>query len=528
MIETTNEYKHAIKADTELTTFRGRFEFIPDGAISGAVIACNGERVYSKIGQLKNEIDNSVKYASIELGRWKLDGTFDIVDNENEAQEVGYMSAQMCDADGVFEDPPMLFYTLDKVYDIVGLTIIFDELEYAKHITVEYYDESGAKIQGESFTNEKNAQSFMIEYPCIGVGQIVVSINEWSVGNRFAKICEFLPGPVFVFDDDNTYSFELHEVINPFDTAIEFPEFTLTFDNSDSKFDVVNPTGLAAYLRQLMPLKTKLGLNVGNKWEYVPMGDFYIWSWPVTGQTAESSFTCRPLAAFKTGINYTNKFGSSGTLVTVEQVATKIFELTGITNYSIDDSLKNIEVNSRINAKLPIVNAMGQLAIAAIAYWKVKRDGTLLLVPLIFGDAVDTLTYDELYSPPDIEQTLKVTSVSVTWGEVYIDDEESITEFRERETSVSLTPDDGTEIKEIESLFIPTIERARAVGNAALEYYNRRLTYNADFRGDMSIEAGDILNIQNDYSVSKVLIMQNDITWDTTNKLGGTLVGIGG
>lgn len=91
---------------------------------------------------------------------------------------------------------------------------------------------------------------------------------------------------------------------------------------------------------------------------------------------------------------------------------------------------------------------------------------------------------------------------------------------------VTVSPDNG-EMREISSAFVPSKVRADALGALALAYYALRLSYTSDYRGDPSIKAGDVVEIENDYESRGALIMEHRITWSEADKLNGSVKGMG-
>jgi len=520
-ISTSTGYKTAIKADTELTRLESEFGFYPTGSIENAVVSSNDASSVSRLSQLKDGVKQTKKFASAELNRWILNGTFEFIDTDDSSMQVGDWSEIISGTDRTFSDPkPAYTYTLNTSYDIVGVTLFFDSAgnEWATNITIAYYNSSETLIESETFTNDSTVMA--VEMPATGVKKIVATINEWCLPGRHVKCCEILPGETFLFTPDNTFSFEFHEIIQPFETSLETPYFTIEFDNSEKKFDIVNPSGLVSYLRQKMQMLSKIGLDVDSVFEYISTGNFYLYEWPDEAQNDTAKFTCRPEMAFKSSVYYVAPDTGTQTVATAASI---IFTTAGITSYTVDSTLQDITVNQYIGENVPLLNAMGQLAIAAGGYWKFNRDGSYSLLPIeILADSTDTIDYDNMWEKPDITQEKKYTSVNVKYYTVVSES------FNEHNSKVTATTDDGETASDITSCFIPSAARAIAIGNLALEYYAMRLSYSVDYRGDMSMEAGDVLSIENDYGTSDMLVLEHDIKWDTGDKLTASFTGIGG
>lgn len=514
MITTSEEYKEAVKAETEEDKFYADFGFTPEGAIEGATITSTNESELSKLSQINNGINTmSVKYSTCEPGRVLLDGTFYDLDLDN-TENIGYISENMCDENGNFIDEANFTYVLDTTYDLVGVMLFFDDLggEYATEGRIEYYNSSNVKLGEYTFTNNKTLA--IVDFPKIGVKYIKVYITKWNIGYRFAKVIGFIPGQIFIFDDDNTYEFNLKEEINPFECSITIPEFSLTFDNTSKKFDIINPSGLISYLQQKMKVNAKIGIKTLNGIEYVNCGNFFLYSYPQETDEDVAQFICKPSMAFKTDYYHNLSKGTQ----TVEQAAAII--MAGET-YTIDNDLKSIVVNQYIGREVLKVDAMGQLAVACGGYWKFNRDGSYDLKEFVIPASTDTIDYDNMWTKPNIKQSEYVTSVNCK----YYAYNSTYRNVESTDNIVAKTTDDGKRI-DINSVFIPTKARADVIGQLVLDYYDYRLRHSVDHRGDMSIEVGDTVEVENDYAMTDVFVTSHNITYDENNKLSARLEGI--
>lgn len=514
MIETSDGYKTAIKADSERDTFEVKFGFVPPGSVEGGNTISSAEAIASKLPQVTNGVlEMGAKWATLEPNRFRLDGSCTLLDDNDE--QVGFFSQEFCGEDGVFLTPPRVDYIFDVPYDLIGISVYFDApgSEWATSVTVTYYGADGTALQTKDFAN--TAAVCQIDMQQIAVKQFRISINSWNVPQRMAKIAQVLPGQIYLFTPENAYEFSFSETINPFESALTLPEFSIVFDNADKKFDIVNPQGLVSFLRKKMKISARLGILVDTKDEYVNTGKFYVYSWPDDTQEDKASLTCRPAMAFE---NRSYENAGRGTQ-TANQAAAIIFDGTGEA-YSVAAELREIEVNQYIGDDVPKIDAMGMLAVACCAYWKVARDGSYHLLPWKPPAVTNDIDYENAWSKPSISQRQRYTSVNVksyAWDSV-----------NEQQTNtdniISSTPDDG-EIKTISCPFI-TSARAETVARAVLAYLGLRLQYSISYRGDASIEAGDVVRVENDYAHSDVCVLNHEITFNE-QKISAVIKGVG-
>lgn len=514
MIITSEEYKKAIKADTETDDLEVAFEFMPPGSVEDSSVNINNPAEVSLANELNTGTYNmGGKWATLEPNRFLLDGSYELIDKSNR-KKLGYWSENLCDANGNFGADVFFIYTMDKAYDIIGVQINFDELgkEWATNLTVEYYNSSDNLIASKTVNNSQPIAQ--VDFIHVGVKKFIVKINTWNIPIRRAKIAHAFPGQIYLFTPANSYEFELTEEIKPFENSLTLPEYTIKFDNSNSEFNIVNPEGTMSFLRQKMRISAKMGIKVGDVFEYVNVGKYYIHSWPQNTQEDTASFTCRPSMAFENNVYVATGAGTQ----TVEQAAAIIFSDV-VEKYTIDDELKNIVVNQFIGEDITKLEAMGMLAVAAGSYWKFERDGSYSLKKWKVPNVSNNIDYDNMWEKPAIQQGIAYTSVNVKYY-TYNSDNQNL----EDNDSIYGTTDGAQKV--ITCAFIPNAERAQTIGSLALQYYNYRLSHNVDFRGDPSIEASDNIRIQNDYTNNQVLITKNNVKWND-NGIEQNIEGIG-
>ena len=518
MLSVSNSYKKAIKADTELAWPDAEFGFVPPGATEGSsvTVSLQAEQLSYPV-QVNNKVYNmSDFWATGEINRIVLDGTRKMPDRPpNLDQEIGFLSRAFSGANGVFNQIPSITYTLDRPYDLIGTQVYFDEPcnEYAFKLTVTFKSGAATLLSG---TYSNDGPVFTLDAPLNNVTSIVITITAWNLPYRMAKVPTVIPGQIRYLKD-KLISAHLIERIAPFDSAMSFPQVKLTFDNQDRAFDIVNPTGLVAFLRQRMYIESVISIATGDgKSESVSIGSFLLYSWPDNSEDETATFICAPSMAFLNGYYENTGRGQQ----TIAQAAALIFSDE---EYYIPAKLSVVMVNQYIGDNVPLRDAMGQLAVAAGGYFKCERDGSYTLIEWTKGvqSASDTLTYDEIWERPGIRQSPKVSKVNVKYY-VWNATQKQLVEHSHIR---SLDPDDG-ELKEVTSMFISSSMSAEQVADKALDYYGRRLSYDVKYRGDMSLEQGDTLSVETDYGNSAVLITENIISFGNTH-LDGSAKGVG-
>lgn len=532
MIETTQEYKKAIIASTRTNLFRARFEFVPPGAIEGATITTNGDAEISRPEQVNDDIeDMSAKWGTLEHNRWVLDGSVTAPSVMDDVNEYGYWSAELSDRNGDFINKPYVQYNLDSDYDIIGLMLTFDRLgnEYPTQITIQYLDNTGAVVAARKFEKEEVFDRLTLRH--LSVRAIRIIFDKWCLPYHRAKLVKILPGQIFIFDDDNTISFDFSESITPFSSSFDSPEFEIQFNNSDRAFDMLNPEGVFIYLNKKMKISSKLGTLLQNgRTEWINVGDYYLYNIPSDQQTETVKFVCRPLIALCENIKYPTTLQDQ---TTVENVVKLIFETAGIADgYTIDDTLKNITVNGYCGDDVKIVDAFAMIATAAAGYWKINRNGSYSLLPIknitekLKAVAADvSLSYDNALQKPAISST-KITSVKVSGNYFKTQTFDGYQDWTGFDTTLTAAVDDGNSAN-ISSAFISNMQRAQKIAEIALEFYQYALDYSLSYRGNPAIEAGDIAEVETDYGYFVSVILENILKYDNKDFLSSQVKGRG-
>lgn len=533
MIKTSNEYKTAVLAGARTNLFRAQFGFIPPGAKEGAAVTCSEQAEVSRLEQVNDSEENMItKWGTLEHNRCVLDGSITLPITNDRKNQFGFWSAALSDENGVFTEKPYVQYELDSDYDMIGMTLTFDQQggEYPTRLTLQYLNTNGEILIENTFA--VSDVKCVLDLKHFGVRAVKIIFEAWCLPYHRVKMTEILPGQIFYFNGRNTISFDFSESITPFSSSFDSPEFEIQLDNSDKVFDMLNPTGVFEYLNKKMQISSEIGtLLPDGTTEWVKTGDYYLYNIPADQQTETMSFVCRPMISLCDNIKYPTTVKDQ---TTVENVVNLIFSTAGITDeYTIDESLKDIVVNGYCGDDVKIADAFAMIATAAAGYWKINRDGSYELLPVqslidkLRGNEVDAeLNYSNLFNKPTISST-KVTSVKVS-GNYFKTGSlaDGYSDWSGFDITAAAAVDDGNSIN-IASAFISNAERAQAVGEIALEFYRHALSYSADFRGNPAVEAGDAAEVQTDYGCFMSVVLENTLKYDNKDFLSALIKGRG-
>ena len=517
MIAKSPAYEAAINANTRMTDFTAQFGFVPPGSVEGATLSSTSQASYAQLAQVKDGNSQMGAYWR-NLNDWPLDGSTTLIDGTG---QLGFWSSYLSNNNSTMANSTYVTYTLDTTYDLIGVTVYFDipGNEYATDFTVGYYNNSNTLLTSKTVSGNQSPQ-VVVELIQTGVKSIRVTVSKWCLPNARPRIAEIIPGQYYTFDLSNSFSLEINDIIKPFSNSFETADLTVEFDNSDHKFDFLNPGGVFSYLRQQMKIESQIGLNIGGVYDLTNSGTRYLYEIPSNEQLQTARLVSRPGVAFASA-DTDNLIGS----FTIATAAAELWGDTGLPQTcTIDASLQSIACNQYIGENVSINDALAALAITAGGYWFIDRDGNMELRPIktSLTSPVYTMTYDEMFDKPKITQNPKVTAVRI--GYSYLDLSNN---FKSKQTIYTNGANDGTQVEAI-SYFTPTTTRAEAIGQLVLDYHAaRRLTFEISYRGNPALEVGDIIEVETDYGYRNIEITEHTLILDGNGFLRGSLKGVG-
>lgn len=509
MYPVSNDFKQSVYAP--IRTAKGRVTFdISDVTAVGDVnnISTPEEFVLSNKQQLINKNrEQTYNLVTWEPNRFKLDGSFSFPDDTIENnKEMGFVSNVLCGADGIFDPYQTINFTFNEPHSSMGLTITFDPRnnEYATNFSVTAYDSNDNIIDTVEVENNTEVQA-------VPIGQlyqykkIKITIKKWCKPYRRARIVEVDFGVVRVYQDNSLMKMSLIEEMDLTSSTLPIPEFKFTVDNSSREFNILNPSGIYKYLQERQQVIGEIGIDIDGTVEYIPLGNYLLAGWASDEGSLTATFTARPNLDLLSGFDYENLTPKAG--YSLYDMAVEIFALCGITNYSIDEKLRNVPTNGLVN-KTTCRDVLQMIALAGCANIYVSRDNIIKLVvnPEDIGVPEDSVSLDNMYQEAQIELDKIVKAVQVTY-------------YSDLDTSAVVSVnnpgiDKGDVLKLENNTLINAEEQATAVANWILQQKNYRAKYNINWRGNPAHELNDIVTIETTYGTAKkAIITKNSIEY---------------
>lgn len=308
-----------------------------DKAQSDAIASSGSQVVFSDVSDI-TDLDNlpSAKYATGEPNLWILDGSCDILPSSEPYKNAGYVSLEnVSDA-----NHPIVTFSFSKTHEekIPGITIVWSELfnEYATSFKVSAYN--GSSLLQEKQIDDNTSVESSVDFETTGYNSIVIEILSWCIPNRRARIEQVEFGQRVRFNKEDLLSYSHESKRDPISGQLSKDSISFSINNSDQKWNPINPGGLYQYLYERQAVFVKYGMDLDGETEWINGGKFYLSNWNTPSNGITASFEARDALVFLSDSPYTGR--KSGTLYEMCYDALELLDVTGI-SYFINESLKN-------------------------------------------------------------------------------------------------------------------------------------------------------------------------------------------
>jgi hypothetical protein len=384
-----------------------------DKAQTDAIASSSSQVVFSDVSNI-TDLDNlpSVKYATGELNLWLLDGSCTLIPSSEPYENAGYVSFEnVSDA-----NHPVVTFSFSKVHQekIPGITIVWSELfnEYATSFRVSAYN-------GSSFLQEKQVDNnalveSSVDLEISGYDSIVIEILSWCVPNHRARIEQVEFGQHVSFNKEDLLSYSHESKRDPISGQLSKDSISFSVNNSDQKWNPINPGGLYQYLYERQAVFVKYGMELDGETEWINGGKFYLSNWNTPSNGITASFEARDALVFLSDSPYTGR--KSGTLYEMCYDALELLDVTGI-SYFINENLKNYSTDfSSSNSSYKNSDVLQLAANAAGMALYQTRDGEIRVDWVPFSPEDKSSIYEILemnnFEYPEISFSNKLKNIS--------------------------------------------------------------------------------------------------------------------
>lgn len=280
MLSITDGYRSAVVGDVRRMLIKAVLEII-DPDITYCASNGSGEAPWSKPEQLHDkELSLQSRYATLEPGRWLLDGSFRLIpdDPTQLTGEVGFVGDVLSGEDGSFASPVYAELTFSNCSILQACSVYFsqDAIDgIPVDFTVNIYS-AGQVIYSREYTGNTAVSVSLDGFTVYDPDAIRVTVTKWSLPGRRLRVAEIIPGVYEEWTEDILASIDIQMRGNFACLAIPYGTCTLRMDNLDRRFEPRNKSGIFQSIeeRQAIPIAIGCELEDGTV-EYKRAGVFY-------------------------------------------------------------------------------------------------------------------------------------------------------------------------------------------------------------------------------------------------------------
>ena len=462
-----------------------QFELIDvDAAQVADVQASIPPAAFSSLVQVHDEItQNSVKIATLEKDYWKLDGTFTLPSKNESNGECGYWSEELSDNNGYFSKNPTLTFNFLTPQSSDGFTIVFDNkaIEVCSEFAITTFDALGNVINSSSIRDNQQT-IYIVDCPSRYYSKVVLTITKTANPNRRARVCEVVFGYLQQFDKNKIESLRIDYACGEYMKSLPSNKMSVTIDNSDRAYNVLNPSGIYAFLQQGQGLNVSLILGE----ESINMGRFYFASASANDDALTATITAYDLLYTLDESSY-NK-GTTGTWK-VSEALKAVIDDSGIDlTINIPKNIGDRLIGKCIPQNTSHREALRLIAQAAMSFFYVNRLGELTAKDFSWINTVDNLNKDNMTSWGKATDIGLINKVVLIANDEYASSERTY-------TACNQISGDPLKVLEINN----PLALSDDVAEWILNFVSHRNKYTITALANPAIDCGDCISIDNLY-----------------------------
>jgi hypothetical protein len=370
---------------------------------------------------------------------------------------------------------------------------------------------NGTTLVAETTVTDNRDQVSAVFLSLQNYDSITITVHDWCLPNRRARIEKVVIGHILTFTKNDIISFK-HEQHGDLLSG-EIPKYSIEFtlDNTDGRWNPMNPTGMEQYLSERQKLVVRYGMDVNGVVEWIRGGVFYLSEWDAPANGLEARFVARDVFDFL--LNEEMWSSSISTLYSwITYYATKGKLPSDVSVYA-DESLKDLTAEyspsyttGEVSKNAVIVQKSANAGRCIMRY---SRAGDLYVEPLNTRTTDYRIPQSLSYSYPEI-------TLSKPLKEVYVD-------YGEQNPKIYDVAEAGVQ-QTVSNDFIRTEENAEAVASWVSDILKNRKTVSGEFRADPRLDLYDVVTVESKYGVLTPVVITN-ITYTYNGSFRGSYTG---
>ena len=281
MIKTSEAYRAAIVGSPRRIELLTVIDISDPDLVYGAV-TMDSTAPWSKPGELHDRVlSPPARYATLEPGRWLLDGSFDIFPDDYQVPEhMGVCNDQLSGEDGSFpaERPAFIQLEFSKV-DVLQAFSLFFSTDPVDGVPRDFKVEvlTGQQVFfTKEITGNTATQMAFDGFTVYTPSAIKVTVTRWSLPGRRARMVEIIPGVYEQWSGGMLVSFNC--VMNGDFSCLSLPYGTveITLDNKNRRFEPRKKESLFLSIEARQGIEIYLNIRLANgAYERIKLGVFY-------------------------------------------------------------------------------------------------------------------------------------------------------------------------------------------------------------------------------------------------------------
>ena len=427
------------KSIRDLSYIKIIFGITDPDADAEAVVENNGQMSWSENPEIEDlrTVDNT--YATLELNRWVLNGTQQILPDSAPYSYQAFVSDKFSDEEGTLLTSTIFTITFATgYYSFSGLSFTFDSIveEYPSEINVKGYLDDALVYE-----NTKSVDSVNYEYneriPGVDtfVNKLVISFTKTVLPHRRVRLEDLILGLRKIITSDKLVTSTWKRTNDLMNTVLPDESFNFTFFDPNKDYNPDNPEGLWEYIETGQQVRFSYGYQLEDgSIEWIP-GSRYITD---GGATIECGNTL-PQVTFNTvsQIQVLNDIYDEGVYnaigATFYDLADNLLywagvhDLYGNKKYILDESLKNYIMYKPLPV-LPVKELLQLIANEGMCLLFTDRQGYINIVPRKTEISNFAFTFNDiLTNAPDINKYPFLKNLYVSYS--LVQPESEVTEL---------------------------------------------------------------------------------------------------
>lgn len=506
MIEKSDAYRAAITGDTRRMQIQAVVDILDPEIIRGEVVTSTPDE-YSDVAEIYDrDFTSAPVRATLEPGRWLLNGKTPLFpDDPDELTGVkNYTSEEMCGEDCTFENPPFAEITFSNCDILQTATVVFSDNEqdaFPVDFKCEIYigDETPSVAATVEIADNTERSVGMYGFTVYSPTRVKITALKMSKPYSRLRIAEIVPGIYETWSGDEIESISITQQASTSMVRLPYTTCKLTALNKNNRFSPVAEDGVFLSLQDGEPVKVNIGVTLEDgSVDWTQVGTYYQktggWSMPSMGLT----MTWNMVDII--GLLADRKFVLPETLpTTLSGWASEICGQLGSAfkgKYYVPAELAALELTATAEEleDKTCGELLRSLALASGTYCRAdaQTGGIVLLEKEQKGRSL--VDFDNMNSYPNLAANSGCAQV------IFNVETKSVGSNLQETTTTEQYAYPGTNAASdttltVDDLFLNDEEaRQKAVRQIVEEYGGNKIT--CRWRGDPSVEAGDVVNVQ--------------------------------